>query len=68
MTFFYLKLFLAVLNLLLSGVWLGSIFIDKTMGTYGAEWQQYVWFFFCLAVGLYLLYNCIMSLMGENHV
>jgi len=25
MTFFYLKLFLAVLNLLLSGIWLGSI-------------------------------------------
>ncbi len=65
MTFFYLKLFLAVLNLLLSGIWLGSIFIDKTMGTYGAEWQQYVWFFFCLAVGLYLLYNCIMSLLEK---
>ena len=65
MTFFYLKLFLAMLNLLLSGVWLGSIFIDKTMGTYGAEWQQYVWFFFCLAVGLYLLYNCIMSLLEK---
>lgn len=67
MTFFYLKLFLAVLNLLLSGLWLGSIFIDKTMGIYGVEWQQYMWFFFCLAVGLYLLYNCIMSLL-ENAV
>jgi hypothetical protein len=65
MTFFYLKLFFAVLNLLLSGIWLGSIFIDKTVGIHGVAWQQYVWFFFCLAVGLYLLYNCIMSLM-EN--
>ena len=69
MIFFYLKLGLAVFNLLLSGVWLGSIFIDKVMGIYEAEWQQYVWFIFCLAVGLYLLYNCMMYLMtGENHV
>jgi len=65
MTFFYLKLFLAVLNLLLSGLWLGSIFIDKTMGIYQTEWQQYVWFFFCLATGVYLLYTCIISLLEK---
>jgi len=65
MIFFYLKLFIAVLNLLFSGLWLGSIFIDKMMGIYEVEWQQYMWFIFCLAVGLYLLYNCITYLM-EN--
>lgn len=68
MILFYIKLTLAVFNLLLSGIFLGSIFIDKISGIYEAEWQQYAWFFFCLALGLYLLYNCIMFLMtGENN-
>ena len=50
------------LNLILSGVWLGSITIDISVDSV-PNWTQYVWFLVCLGLGFYALHNAFSRIL-----
>lgn len=50
------------LNLILSGVWLGSITIDISVDSV-PNWTQYVWFLVCFGLGLYALHSAFMRIL-----
>ena len=53
---------IGALNLILSGVWLGSITIDISADSV-PNWTQYVWFLVCLGLGFYALHSAFMRIL-----
>ena len=53
-----IMLIVGILNLVLAGVWLGSIFTDRSNGRH-VEFPQYLWTIGCFLMGTYAIISCI---------
>ena len=58
-----IMLIVGILNLVLAGVWLGSIFTDRFNGRH-VELPQYLWSIGCFLLGLYAIISCIGHVAG----
>jgi hypothetical protein len=51
-------LIVGILNLVMAGVWLGSIFTDRSNNRH-VELPQYLWTIGCFLMGTYAIISCI---------
>ena len=58
-----IMLIVGILNLVICGIWLGSLFTDRANGR-STELPQYMWSIGCFLMGTYAIISCIGHVAG----